>query len=103
MPPAGKAAAMTIHAFGYFVLRGGLASYGPDTIDIFRRSAIYVDRILKGAKSSELPVQAPTKYELVLNLKTAKALGNLEGRENDISQAKQNRASLRIFASLTVI
>ena len=65
----------TIHAFRYFVLRGGLASYGPDTIDIFRRSAIYVDRILKGAKPSELPVKAPTKYELVINLKTAKALG----------------------------
>ena len=65
----------TIHAFRYFVLGGGLASYGPDTIDVFRRAAIYVDRILKGAKPSELPVQAPTKYELVINLKTAKALG----------------------------
>jgi putative tryptophan/tyrosine transport system substrate-binding protein len=58
----------------YFVLAGGLASYGPDTIDIFRRAAIYVGRILKGAKPSKLPVQAPTKYELVINLKTAKAL-----------------------------
>ena len=56
-------------------MSGGLASYGPDTIDIFKRAAIYVDRILKGAKPSELPVQAPTKYELVINLKTAKALG----------------------------
>jgi putative tryptophan/tyrosine transport system substrate-binding protein len=65
----------TIHAFRYFVLDGGLASYGPDTIDIFKRAATYVDRILKGAKPSELPVQAPTKYELVINLKTAKALG----------------------------
>ena len=64
----------TIHAFRYIILSGGLASY-PDTIDIFKRAAIYVDRILKGAKPSELPVQAPTKYELVINLKTAKALG----------------------------
>jgi putative ABC transport system substrate-binding protein len=56
-------------------LDGGLASYGPDTIDIFKRAATYVDRILTGAKPSELPVQAPTKYELVINLKTAKALG----------------------------
>jgi putative ABC transport system substrate-binding protein len=65
----------TVHAFRYMTLGGGLASYGPDTIDIFKRAAIYVDRILKGAKSSELPVQAPTKYELVINLKTAKAIG----------------------------
>src|SRR6516165_3030422 len=65
----------TIHAFRYFVLDGGLASYGPDTIDIFKRAATYVDRILTGAKPSELPVQAPTKYDLVINLKTAKALG----------------------------
>ena len=64
-----------INAFRFMVLGGGLASYGPDTIDIFKRAAIYVDRILKGAKPSELPVQAPTKYELVINLKTAKALG----------------------------
>jgi putative tryptophan/tyrosine transport system substrate-binding protein len=65
----------TIHAFRYMVLGGGLASYGPDTFDVFRRAATYVDRILKGTKPSELPVQAPTKYELVINLKTAKALG----------------------------
>jgi putative ABC transport system substrate-binding protein len=64
-----------IHAFRYSILSGGLASYGPNTIDIFRRAATYVDRILRGAKPSELPVQAPTKYELVINLKTAKTLG----------------------------
>jgi len=50
-------------------------SYGPDTGDIFRRSSSYVDRILKGEKPADLPVQAPTKYELAINLKTAKALG----------------------------
>ena len=56
-------------------LIGGLVSYGPDRIDQFRRGAGYVDRILRGDKPADLPVQAPTKYELVVNLKTAKALG----------------------------
>ena len=64
-----------IHAFRYSILSGGLASYGPNTIDVFRRAATYVDRILKGAKPSELPVQAPTRYELVINLKVARTLG----------------------------
>jgi putative tryptophan/tyrosine transport system substrate-binding protein len=59
----------------YFVTSGGLISYGPDPTIKFRRAAGSVDRILKGEKAADLPVQAPTKYELTINLKTAKALG----------------------------
>jgi putative tryptophan/tyrosine transport system substrate-binding protein len=64
-----------VYAQGYIVTGGGLISYGPDSIDPYRRAAGYVDRILKDEKPADLPVQAPTKYELVINLKTAKALG----------------------------
>src|SRR5262245_705254 len=65
----------TIYSYRQTVKEGGLMSYGPETTDIFRRSAWYVDRILKGAKPAELPVQTPVKYEFVINLKTATTLG----------------------------
>jgi putative ABC transport system substrate-binding protein len=63
-----------VYPYPFFASSGGLISYGPDTLDQYRRAASYVDRILKGEKPADLPVQAPTKYELVINLKTAKAL-----------------------------
>jgi putative ABC transport system substrate-binding protein len=65
----------TIYPYRYFVASGGLISYGIDNTDLWWRSASYVDRILKGEKPTDLPVQAPTKYELAINLGTAKALG----------------------------
>jgi ABC-type uncharacterized transport system substrate-binding protein len=64
-----------VYPWRFFPDIGGLLSYGTDQRDVFRLAATYVDRILRGAKPSELPVQAPVKYELVINLKTAKALG----------------------------
>jgi putative tryptophan/tyrosine transport system substrate-binding protein len=64
-----------VYPFRYYVTAGGLISYGPDSVDQFRLAAGYVDRILRGEKPGDLPVQAPTKYELVINLKTAKAFG----------------------------
>ena len=66
---------MAQNPWRFFAEEGGLVSYGSEQRDLFRLAATYVDRILKGEKPSELPVQAPTKYELVVNLKTAKALG----------------------------
>jgi ABC-type uncharacterized transport system substrate-binding protein len=64
-----------VYPYRFFATEGGLVSYGPDTIEPYRRAAGYVDRILRGEKPADLPVQAPTKYDLTINLKTAKALG----------------------------
>jgi putative ABC transport system substrate-binding protein len=64
-----------VYPFRYFITSGGLLSYGPDSIGPFWQAAGYVDRILKGEKPADLPVQGPTKYELDINLKTAKVLG----------------------------
>jgi putative ABC transport system substrate-binding protein len=66
---------MNMYPTRNFVIGGGLICHGADVPDLYRRSASYVDRILKGEKPADLPVQTPTKYEVVLNLKTAKALG----------------------------
>ena len=64
-----------IYPYRFFVAAGGLLSYGTDISDLYRRAAAYVDRILRGERAAELPVQAPTKYELVINLETAKMMG----------------------------
>ena len=66
---------LAVYPYRFFVTAGGLISYGPHTVDQYRRAAGYVDRILKGEKAADLPIQAPTKYELTINLKAANAIG----------------------------
>jgi ABC-type uncharacterized transport system substrate-binding protein len=89
----------TVYPFRYFAQSGGLLSYGTDLVHDFRRAATYADRILKGAKPSELPVQGPVKFELVINLKTAKALG-LEVSANSPRPRRRGDRIAVLFAAV---
>jgi putative ABC transport system substrate-binding protein len=78
-----------VYPFRYYTANGGLASYGPDIVDIYARAASYIDRVLRGEKPADLPVQAPTKYDLIINQRTARAIGlelppTLLGRADDV-------------------
>jgi ABC-type uncharacterized transport system substrate-binding protein len=89
IPLAARLRLPTVYPYRYYATEGGLIAYGPNMIDQYRRAAKYVDRILKGEKPADLPIQAPTKYQLVINLKTAKALGldvpaTLLGRADEV-------------------
>ena len=88
-----------VYPYRFFATEGGLVSYGPDTIEPYRRAAGYVDRILKGEKPADLPVQAPTKYELAINLKTAKALG----LDSAADAARPRRRGDRIVVLFTAV